>query len=167
MSKDSYLRYIDSPQWQTKRQAAFEHYGRVCMVCKSKHHLEVHHTTYDRLGDELMSDLLILCADCHRSIHTQFPIGSKGFRRINAAIARGRTRRLRQSVAIKEPRRTRRKASKRNPAESWTPTAEALQTARSRARERDAARIRERKELQRVKAYNPILGNYTTKHAAR
>ncbi|MGH2369964.1 MAG: hypothetical protein ACRDI2_17430 [Chloroflexota bacterium] len=36
---------------------------------------EVHHLTYERLGDELPEDLAALCAPCHRGAHkaTQVP----------------------------------------------------------------------------------------------
>jgi len=31
--------------------------------------LEVHHLSYRRLGNELLSDLIVLCVGCHKKQH--------------------------------------------------------------------------------------------------
>jgi len=47
--------------------------------------LEVHHLTYDRLGDERMDDLEVLCPDCHRKAHgAAWPGGGPGSPRTGA-----------------------------------------------------------------------------------
>lgn len=30
---------------------------------------DVHHKTYDRIGDELLDDLVLLCKSCHKAQH--------------------------------------------------------------------------------------------------
>lgn len=65
--------YLKSPQWQTLRKAVLKRDLYVCQSCKSSGvPLEVHHITYTRLGNELLSDLVSVCRDCHQSIHDQY-----------------------------------------------------------------------------------------------
>lgn len=65
----SYREYLSSKRWRLKRQQALDHYGCICGRCGSTVLLQVHHKTYKRLGCELMSDLEILCRDCHVAEH--------------------------------------------------------------------------------------------------
>jgi len=69
--------YINSPAWKysAARLAAITRDNRECSMCSDKNSLEVHHTTYERLGNELITDLITLCKDCH--IHTH-KIAGKG-----------------------------------------------------------------------------------------
>lgn len=61
--------YIASKKWKLLRERVFEHYGRACQRCEATENLHVHHWTYDRLGNEDICDLGVLCADCHREHH--------------------------------------------------------------------------------------------------
>lgn len=38
-------------------------------ICGKTDELQLHHLTYERLGDEDLSDLTPLCADCHAMVH--------------------------------------------------------------------------------------------------
>lgn len=69
--KINYNLYIKSPEWQIKREEAFATYGRRCNTCNGIHNLHVHHLTYERLGNELVSDLQVLCEECHYKLHEQ------------------------------------------------------------------------------------------------
>lgn len=40
-----------------------------CRGCGTVDNLHVHHLTYERLGRELLTDLVTLCAGCHRKQH--------------------------------------------------------------------------------------------------
>lgn len=60
-----YEKYLASPQWKQRRLQAFERAGGRCERCGSAVKLEVHHLTYDRLGREELSDLLVVCKPCH------------------------------------------------------------------------------------------------------
>jgi 5-methylcytosine-specific restriction endonuclease McrA len=47
--------------------------GYKCQVCSSIESLHVHHNTYDNLGDELPTDLIVLCDICHGQFHDRLP----------------------------------------------------------------------------------------------
>ena len=68
-----YDRYISSQRWRDKRERALEsaHYKERywCQDCGwdfPKDQLEVHHLTYERLGREKDSDLIVVCSRCHQ-----------------------------------------------------------------------------------------------------
>ncbi len=64
--------YLSSPFWATKREAALAAALNRCQVCNASNEqsiLDVHHRTYDRLGDEDPEDLIVLCRDCHTLFH--------------------------------------------------------------------------------------------------
>ena len=63
----NYEKYLTSGQWKEKRLIALERAQHKCQLCNSSVRLEVHHRTYEHLGDELPEDLTVLCADCHRA----------------------------------------------------------------------------------------------------
>jgi len=71
--RGKYKEYLKSKQWLIKRKSAIKYYKGRCCRCGSKYRLEVHHLNYSRLGNEKMSDLLLLCADCHRIEHEDNP----------------------------------------------------------------------------------------------
>jgi hypothetical protein len=62
--------YIDSPEWAARRLEALRAAGYRCRApgCHRPAE-EVHHTTYERLGDELPGDLLAVCRPCHARLH--------------------------------------------------------------------------------------------------
>lgn len=64
-----YTDYLKSPRWFAKREEIFNTRGRICEACKSTKYLQVHHKTYDRLGNEDKSDLKVLCGRCHKGVH--------------------------------------------------------------------------------------------------
>lgn len=65
----TYADYLQSPAWQARREWAIALAGGHCALCPSSDRLEVHHSTYDRLGHELPSDLIALCSTCHERVH--------------------------------------------------------------------------------------------------
>jgi DNA-directed RNA polymerase subunit N (RpoN/RPB10) len=59
--------------------------------------MHVHHIDYDRVGNESLGDLVVVCGDCHRKLHEFFNrMVSKGFdrRRVMKKIKPYCTRRL-------------------------------------------------------------------------
>jgi 5-methylcytosine-specific restriction endonuclease McrA len=66
-SKDiDYATYLKSSQWREIRRQALAWAFHRCERCGSKPtDLEVHHLTYERLGDEHLHDLEVLCPPCH------------------------------------------------------------------------------------------------------
>jgi hypothetical protein len=67
---DFYTTYISSAKWAAKRQQALARDSNQCQTCLSLDNLEVHHKTYERLGDEALEDLITLCHECHEAITT-------------------------------------------------------------------------------------------------
>lgn len=64
-----YELYLQSPQWESKRQAALKRDRWLCQGCLSRRATQVHHLTYDHLGNELLWELQSVCTECHKIIH--------------------------------------------------------------------------------------------------
>jgi 5-methylcytosine-specific restriction endonuclease McrA len=67
----NYTLYLQSPQWQLFRQRALAYYNYSCRKCLSSRRLQVHHKNYDRVGRELLSDVEVLCFNCHSKQHPE------------------------------------------------------------------------------------------------
>lgn len=62
--------YLASPQWQTLRKVILKRDSYTCQGCGIDGvPLEIHHITYVRFEEELESDLVAVCRDCHQAIH--------------------------------------------------------------------------------------------------
>jgi 5-methylcytosine-specific restriction endonuclease McrA len=66
------------------RKVAFEHFPHRCSECKTKENLQVHHKDRNRKNNSL-SNLQILCSECHRKIHKM----RKAYKNKNKKYARG------------------------------------------------------------------------------
>lgn len=70
MNKESYGRYLKSPEWRRVRSAKLARKGgskKRCAICGR---LEVHHLVYrKRLSDVEPSDLRVFCRNCHELAH--------------------------------------------------------------------------------------------------
>jgi restriction endonuclease Mrr len=67
-----YRDYLRTPEWRRTRAAALERAGRCCSLdVTHTEDLEVHHRTYERLGHELATDVVVLCRKCHRLHHRE------------------------------------------------------------------------------------------------
>jgi 5-methylcytosine-specific restriction endonuclease McrA len=64
-----YRRYIRSPRWRAKRAAVILRARGLCERCHTWPIVNVHHLSYDRLGDERPEDLLGVCVKCHEELH--------------------------------------------------------------------------------------------------
>lgn len=67
---DFYTTYMASEKWRDKRSLILKRDSDRCQTCLSTDDLEVHHKTYERLGDEALEDLITLCHECHEAITT-------------------------------------------------------------------------------------------------
>lgn len=73
-----YREYLRTSWWFQRRNQALRDAEYRCSVCESKRQLQVHHTSYERLGCELPEDLVVVCRGCHLGVHyveTQEGIG--------------------------------------------------------------------------------------------
>jgi hypothetical protein len=65
-----YRDYLRTQEWRRTRAAALVLAKHACAFdVTHTRGLDVHHRTYDRLGEELVDDLLVLCRDCHALHH--------------------------------------------------------------------------------------------------
>ena len=71
--KSAYLWYLGTDFWRAKRQEAMARANWVCQRCHKRLATQVHHLTYERVFNELASDLLPVCSTCHREIHFRRP----------------------------------------------------------------------------------------------
>lgn len=60
--------YLETDHWKEVRARAIAHYGDSCVLCDRKP-VQVHHSTYVRRGFEQLTDLIVLCDDCHSRYH--------------------------------------------------------------------------------------------------
>jgi len=67
-----YREYLQTDEWRNRRQRHLESVGHRCQVCNAgRVILDVHHRTYERRGNELYTDLIVLCRTCHDIFHTE------------------------------------------------------------------------------------------------
>ena len=52
--------------WKDVREEALLRDKNRCVSCNQKENLEVHHRTYERFGNEKLSDVYVLCKTCHK-----------------------------------------------------------------------------------------------------
>jgi len=71
-----YATYMDSPAWFDRRRSWIGEWAQVsgtepsCLVCGGTWS-DLHHRSYDRLGQEQTNDLIPLCRDCHDQLHAR------------------------------------------------------------------------------------------------
>lgn len=67
-----YHMYLESDQWKEKRDERLEIDGHKCQSCGSTDDLQVHHKSYEHIGDEdVEGELVTLCKTCHEKEHDQ------------------------------------------------------------------------------------------------
>ncbi|HEX6858799.1 MAG TPA: hypothetical protein VF138_01170 [Caulobacteraceae bacterium] len=66
---DAYESHIASEAWRQKRVKVLKRCGGLCEGCGDASAVEVHHLTYEHLGDELLFELVGLCVTCHTKVH--------------------------------------------------------------------------------------------------
>ncbi len=65
-----YKEYLRTSHWKRRRAAKLRAADHRCQLCNNGSGiLDVHHRTYERLGEELDEDLTVLCRDCHSTFH--------------------------------------------------------------------------------------------------
>ena len=68
--KQNYKQYLETKHWKAIRESKLKETGYKCQLCsKTDIKLHVHHNTYERIGDEDMNDLIVLCESCHKKFH--------------------------------------------------------------------------------------------------
>ncbi len=68
-----YREYLQTDHWQQLRKRVLKWSKYRCQLCNHQGVLNVHHRTYEHLGDEEYKDLIVLCSDCHAKFHDKLP----------------------------------------------------------------------------------------------
>lgn len=84
-----YYEYIQSPEWQQVRKRALGYWGYKCAICCSTEALQVHHRTYEHLGQEHPTDVIVLCDECHELYSRKLPRWYGWLGRISSKIFDG------------------------------------------------------------------------------
>jgi 5-methylcytosine-specific restriction endonuclease McrA len=89
----AYYAYLKSDAWAAvKRRYMESRMIKKCSAClkpwQPGYHL--HHKTYERLGNELLTDLVMLCPACHADLHSKVKIDKKMGKRTNKYVSRKR-----------------------------------------------------------------------------
>ena len=65
-----YEKYLETPHWRFLRRKMLKRAEHKCQRCRAGMVvLHVHHKTYERRGEERLSDLIVLCEKCHSQEH--------------------------------------------------------------------------------------------------
>lgn len=65
-----YQEYLKSGEWKHLRDKKLKQVDYTCDGCGEQYRaLEIHHLTYERIGYELLTDLVALCPICHKKTH--------------------------------------------------------------------------------------------------
>jgi len=73
LSRMPFAEYALTPEWRTRRNRVLFRAGKQCELCEERESLQVHHKTYERYGQELLTDLIALCRECHARHHNVLP----------------------------------------------------------------------------------------------
>ena len=64
-----YESYLQTGAWRERRKRVMERTRGLCEGCGQRRATQVHHLTYERVGAEMLFDLVAICDDCHARIH--------------------------------------------------------------------------------------------------
>jgi 5-methylcytosine-specific restriction endonuclease McrA len=73
LRKMPFEEYWLTPEWRALRDRVRIRAGKKCELCYKRRPLQVHHKTYERYGQELLTDLIALCRECHARHHNVLP----------------------------------------------------------------------------------------------
>lgn len=69
----TYKEYLKTKHWlKLKALYSYQYEIKRCRLCGSERRLNIHHVTYENLGNETFKDLIYLCQPCHYKIHEEF-----------------------------------------------------------------------------------------------
>lgn len=66
----NYAEYLRSAHWASVKRAFRESDMAQACICGEEENLDLHHKTYERIGAEVLTDLVLLCRGCHEAVHT-------------------------------------------------------------------------------------------------
>jgi hypothetical protein len=69
--KREYDVYLKSPEWARRRATVLRRAGGICEGCLGRKATQVHHLTYDHIYNEFMFELVAVCDECHKRLHSE------------------------------------------------------------------------------------------------
>lgn len=66
---ETYSEYLKTKHWNNIKQQMYKKYRYHCCVCGWSHGIQIHHKTYERVGNESLDDLIYICKACHKLYH--------------------------------------------------------------------------------------------------
>jgi hypothetical protein len=66
-----YEAHLQSPKWKALRKKVIERAKGFCEGCGQNKATQAHHLNYDRVGDEMLFDLVAVCEGCHKKVHKE------------------------------------------------------------------------------------------------
>lgn len=67
---ETYEDYLETKHWKEASLGIKNIYDNKCCLCgASETELHVHHNNYNNIGREKLTDLIVLCKDCHSKFH--------------------------------------------------------------------------------------------------
>ena len=68
---DAYGPYLASAAWAKKRELVFRRARGICEGCGLVPPDQVHHLSYEHVGNEFLFELVAICHGCHERIHDE------------------------------------------------------------------------------------------------
>lgn len=65
----AYEKYLASPEWQKKREKVLARASGICEGCAENSATQIHHLSYEHMGDEYLFELVAVCDACHEKLH--------------------------------------------------------------------------------------------------
>lgn len=66
-----YSAYLLTPKWRARRELVMQRARGICEGCGFMAATQVHHRTYDHVGDEFLFELVAICDACHGRLHAE------------------------------------------------------------------------------------------------
>lgn len=64
-----YNAYLTTPAWRARRELVIARAEGMCEGCRKRRATQVHHLTYDHVGNEFLWELVAICDTCHTRYH--------------------------------------------------------------------------------------------------
>ncbi len=69
--KQFHTAYLKTDKWAMLRSKILERDGGICQGCLEKKAVQVHHITYENIGNEFCFELISLCDECHERVYSE------------------------------------------------------------------------------------------------
>jgi hypothetical protein len=67
--RERYRRHLFSSEWHDIKRKVMERAQNICEGCGDYKATEIHHLSYEHMGNEFLWEVVAVCADCHARYH--------------------------------------------------------------------------------------------------